>query len=70
MTNEDLTNRFMYHKPPNNSVANKYEDVRFKLFAVVKEILELTPESRESALFVTKMEEAMFWANAAIARNS
>ncbi len=32
-------------------------------------VLALTPESREQSLAVTKLEEAMMWANAAIARN-
>jgi hypothetical protein len=33
------------------------------------EQLELLPPSRERSLAATKIEEAMFWANAAISRN-
>lgn len=32
-------------------------------------ITHKTPKSREQSLAITKVEEAMFWANAAIARN-
>lgn len=32
-------------------------------------VLNVTPASREQSLALTKLEEAMFWANAAIARN-
>jgi hypothetical protein len=34
------------------------------------QILSLTPQGREQALAITKLEEAMFWANAAVARDS
>ena len=45
------------------------EMVRQMLRGVTQTILDKIPDSRETSLFVTKMEEAMFWANAAVARN-
>ena len=32
-------------------------------------ILDRTPKSREQSLALTKLEEAIMWANASIARN-
>ena len=37
--------------------------------AMARTILKLTPQSRERSLALTKLEEAVMWANAAIARN-
>jgi len=33
-------------------------------------VTELTPPSREQSLAITALEEALFWANAAVARNT
>ena len=65
---DDLTNRFTYHAPKGDQPA-KYEEIRneARLFAVT--IDDLCPESREKSLAITKLEEAVFWANASIARN-
>lgn len=64
---EDLNKRFVYHKP---SEANKpkHEQINETLFAVAQDFDELLPDSREKSLALTKLEEAKFWSNAAIAR--
>jgi hypothetical protein len=63
----DLENRFTYHKP-NDSQLAKYVEIRVNILQVATLILELTPASREQSLAITKLEEAVFWANASIAR--
>ncbi len=60
--------RFVYHAPDENSIA-MHSMVR-EACASVTELFESFAEpSRERSLAVTKIEEAMFWANAHIARN-
>lgn len=66
----DLDNRFTYHPPePENDQPSRYESIRAKgkEFALLVE--ELTDDSREKSLAVTHIEEAVFWANASIARH-
>ena len=65
---EDLNNRFTYHCPKEGQPA-KYTDIRNAAKHLAQEIMELAPESRELSLAITKVEEAVFWANAAIARH-
>lgn len=67
MTNEEITRRFTYHAPKGNQ-PELYECIRHvaRDFAVC--INDLCPESREKSLAVTKLEEAVMWANASIAR--
>jgi len=64
----DIENRFTYHKPQNDQ-PERYVALReaARLLAVM--IIESTPTSREQALAITNLEQAIFWANAAIARN-
>lgn len=64
----DLEKRFTYH-PPKGDQAVRYAQIRAdaKQFALM--IDELAPDSREKSLAVTALEEAVMWANAAIARN-
>ena len=66
---KDLDMRFNHHAPPNEAVAGLHGLVRQTLREAAASVLSCTPAGREQAVFLTKLEEAMFWANAAIARN-
>ncbi len=70
LTPEELAKRFAFHAPRNVSVKLSHETVRSLVLQCTTTVLQQIPaDSREASVFVTKMEEAMFWANAAIARN-
>lgn len=69
MTTPDLRHRFAYHPPKNDAVREAHEYVRLNLGDLAAELDYLLPDGREKATCLTKLEEAMFWANAAIARN-
>lgn len=64
----ELEKRFTYHKPLDGQ-AERYLAIRdlAKLFAQV--VMEQTPPTREQSLALTHIEDAVMWANAAIARN-
>jgi hypothetical protein len=66
---KDLENRFTYHAPKEGQPV-KYEKIRDTAKELAYMIADLTPKSREQSLAMTHLEEAVFWANAAIARNS
>jgi hypothetical protein len=68
MTLEDLDNRFTYHSPKDNQPA-RYEGIRAYARNLAGFINDNAPDSREKSLAITALEEAVFWANAAIARN-
>lgn len=65
----DIEHRFSFHAASDPNVANAHESVRQLLIDAAKAIIEITPEGREAALVLTKLEEADHWAHAAIARN-
>jgi hypothetical protein len=67
-TVEDLANRFTHHAP-NLDQIKRYQAIRDNALVTATVINELAPESREKSLALTKLEEAVMWANAAIARN-
>lgn len=68
MTPEDLANRFTYHPPRDHDQAERYVKIRSHAHSLATLINELAPESREKSTAITKLEEAVMWANAAIAR--
>jgi hypothetical protein len=68
MSSTDFWNRFYYHAPDAEAV-KRHEDVRSRIRNVALSLDNLLPEGREKSLAITKLEEAMFWANAAIARS-
>lgn len=67
MEYKDIEKRFTYHKPKEND-AFKLVIIRedAKYFADI--INSYVPEGREKSLAITKLEEAVMWANAGIAR--
>lgn len=63
-----IENNFMHHAPlPGDT--EKYEAIRAKCKECAYLVKDLAPFSRERSIAITKLEEAMFWANAAVARN-
>lgn len=63
----ELDTRFTYHAPKEGQPA-KYTALRDKAKELAEMVEEMCPESREKALAFTNIEQAIFWANAAIAR--
>ncbi|MDX9972524.1 MAG: hypothetical protein RBU21_05975 [FCB group bacterium] len=55
--------------PPLWLVIARYERMRQKGLELAEEITRSCPECREKSLALTKVEEAVMWANAAIARH-
>lgn len=65
----ELAHRFQYHPPTTPGAREAHETVRARFEDLSQELSALVPVGREAAVMITKMEEAMFWANAAIARH-
>lgn len=68
MEKADIENRFAYHAPKDEATKDKHSYIRALCLDVAYEINDACPEGREKSTAITKMEEAMMWANAAIAR--
>lgn len=66
---EQNENNFKYHAPKPAQIA-LYEELRNKARSLADYFVVNCPNSREKSLALTKLEEAVMWANAAIARNS
>lgn len=68
-TDYQTENAFKYH-PPTEEQREKYEQLRAKAKELVYLVNGACPQSRERSLAVTNIEQAVMWANAAIARHS
>ena len=68
MQPEDIAHRFAFHAATSQEKRDEHTSVRQASRRRADEMNERLPEGREKALVVTKLEEVMFWANAAIAR--
>lgn len=66
---KDLDHRFDFHPANTEEKRNEHSSVRMKMKDLAEYVAENVPDGREQALAITKIEEAMFWTNAAIARN-
>jgi hypothetical protein len=63
----EIDHNFTYH-PPKEGYAQVYSDLREQARALAFYIAAMGPPSREQSLAITKLEECVFWANAAFAR--
>lgn len=68
MNPKDIEHRFAFHAATTQEKRDEHTSVRQACRRLADELNERLPEGREKALVVTKLEEVMFWANAAIAR--
>lgn len=69
LTHDALAHRFQFHPADSQNQQDAHETVRSVLLEAADKIVEVTgPPTREQSTAITKLEEAMFWANAAIAR--
>lgn len=69
LDDKEIVVRFSYHSP-NPEQFELYEDIRAFARRYAQLLTNFCPESRELSLAITKLEEVVFWANAAIARRS
>jgi len=65
---DDVRHRFAHHSP-DSIKARSHATVRALLVDVALDLNDLVPDSREKALMMTHLEDAMMWGNAGIARN-
>lgn len=66
---QELVHRFQFHPATETATQEAHEFVRASCLDLVHRLNQVMPKGRESALVVTKIEEAMMWANAAVARH-
>lgn len=65
LTQEDIAEIFVYHDKP--AQAPKYIEIRNKAKELASLILDCTPESAEQTLAIRHVQQAVMFANAAIA---
>lgn len=70
MAPEDIEHRFAFHAATTQEKRDEHTSVRQQCRRLADSLNEALPEGREKSLAVTKLEEVMFWANAAIAREA
>ncbi len=67
ITQTEVETRFTYHAPKEGQ-PEKYQEIRQRAKELACLIVLMTPESREQSVALTKLDEVVMWANAAIAR--
>lgn len=65
---DDITHRFAFHPATDDEKRNAHGSARKACEGAAHTLVDLCPPGRELACALTKLEEAMFWANAALAR--
>lgn len=69
MTPRDIAHRFDYHPADSDEKRDAHATVRASCRALADDLDERLPDGREKNLALTNVEQAMFWANAAVARH-
>ena len=67
-TGAEIADRFNYHAPSADGV-QRHAELSAKFENLAGTVNRICPHGREKALAMTKLEEAKFWASAAVARN-
>ena len=65
-----MDDRFKHHPPRDEDVIDRHQAARLAADSFYRSIEDLSwGDSREKSIAITKVEEALFWLNAEIARN-
>ncbi|MFB7461703.1 hypothetical protein [Streptomyces sp. NPDC056188] len=64
----DIEHRFAFHAATTDEKRDAHGSVRQACRRLADHINETCPDGREKSLALTAIEEAMFWGNAALAR--
>lgn len=67
---DDIANRFDFHPATTQEKRDAHTSIRQIVRRAADAINEQVPDGREKATAITKLEEAMFWANAGLARTN
>ena len=68
LSDEDLHDRFFYH-PPSEEGIERHADLSEWFYVLAMRCRDMLGTGRELSLVLTKLEEAKFFASAAVARN-
>lgn len=68
MTPDEIHNRFSYHPAKSDQRKREHDWVRDLHERIAMALAGNLPQGRELSLSITKLEESMYWANAALAR--
>jgi hypothetical protein len=68
MHTEDIANRFAFHAAATEEKREDHTSVRVNCANLAHFLNDKLPDGREKSTAITKLEEVMFWANAAVAR--
>jgi hypothetical protein len=68
MSQQELDNIYTHHKPTTDQI-RRHADLRVVGLSFATLIERTCPQSREASLAKTAVQEAVMWANAAIAIN-
>lgn len=69
MNNQEIRHRFTYHAPHDQQIP-MFQELRDGAHDLATALNRMTVDSREKSVAITKLEEFVMWANAAIVRNS
>lgn len=69
MSLDDISHRFNFHPANDEEKKNEHSAIRTHCRELAHFLDDRLPNGREKSLAITKLEEVMFWANAAAARN-
>lgn len=70
MAPEDIAHRFAFHAATTQEKRDAHTSVRQHCRQLADYINDNVPDGREKSLAITRIEEAMMWANAALARQT
>lgn len=68
LSDKEIDDRMTYHAPSPDGI-RRHQNLSLRIGDAMRAVEALCPDGREKALAFTNLEQAKFWASAAVARN-